>query len=175
MTTTARDLLFPSEAAGKKVLGNQSRAVLADLPKVLSPDKIITAVLAVLDFPLSDLLFTAWEGYDQVRMAKAETRGTIKARKQVRIGGHTVRSTQHPKIECDLEGTRIFDLILDFELSLRFDGVVVTVVEGEVVSIGPGSALAKASLKAKGVTLVPDRERRITFPEPVLSISRNWR
>lgn len=165
MTTSVRDLLYPSEeGAARTQLGTQSGPLFANLPAVLSRDRVTTAVLAVLDFPMSDLILKAWEAFEKVRDARVQTRGKPRARVLVLVGGHTLSSTQHPKIECDLNGTRIFDLTLDLELSLRFEGVVVTVVAGEIAEIGPGSALGKVSLKAKGVTLVPDREVRVTLP-----------
>jgi hypothetical protein len=166
-TLSLRQLLFPSEAAGKQNVDNHLD-VLVTLPAPVSREQVIAAVLGVLDIPLGDVIFRAWESFSEVRKAMAETRGHPESRQQVRVAGHTLTSTHHPTIECDLEGKKLFDLVLDLDLSLHFDGVVVTVGAGEIVAIGPGDAVGSASLKAKSIALVPDQEVRVTFPEPIV-------
>jgi hypothetical protein len=165
-------LLVPSEEAGKANVDKHLDPVVT-LRAGVSRDQVITAVLGLLDIPLADVISGAWESYADVRKAMAETRGNPETDpRQIRIAGHTLTSTHHPSIEGELDGAVVFHLDLDLELSLHFDGVVVTVAAGKVVSIGPGDAVAAASLKAKGVTLIPDQEVRVSFPEPILTRAR---
>jgi hypothetical protein len=164
---SVRQLLVDSPQSAKEQVGKHLDA-LVKLPLGISRDQAIEAILGLLDIPLADVIFPAWEQYNDVRRAIAETRDQPGVVRQVRVAGHTLTSTHHPTLECDLDGNKLFLLELELDLSLHFAGVVITIARGEIMAIGPGDATVTASLKtAKGVTLIPERQLIVLFSEPV--------
>jgi hypothetical protein len=137
---------------------------LRNVPPVVPVNDIAGAIASLLDTPLSDLIFAAWATFRGVQDARKATRGKHGARREIIIANHTVHSVQHPKIKCESQGRTLFTLDLDLTLSLQVDAVVVTVFEGEVVQIGPGSATAKASLTAGRVPLILEHTHRVALP-----------
>jgi hypothetical protein len=163
MAASVGDVLALAGFDGKAEIARNA-VLLEGLPDLVARTEIVAALGSVLDIPLEDVLFGAWEKYREVQRAQAETRSQRGARKQVRIAGHTVRSEHHPKLECTANGKTIFTLPLDFNLSLEIEAVVVTVVEGKILEVGPGNAIARASLKARRVALIPEQTLKVTLP-----------
>jgi len=166
-TYSVRQLLVESPQSAKEQVDKQLD-IKVKLPPAISREQIVEAIVGLLDIPLADVIFPAWEQYGEIRRAMAETRDHPQLVRQVRVAGHTLKSTHHPTIECDLEGKKLFELKLELELSLHFVGVVVTVANGEITVIEPGDATVTASLKTEsGATLIPERQLIIMFTEPV--------
>jgi hypothetical protein len=171
-TLSVRQLLSGSPQTAKEDV-DKHLDVLVTLPAGLSREEVLEAIWGLLDIPLADIIFPAWEQYSDVRRAMAETRDKKGVVRQVRVGGHTLTSKHHPSLECELEGTRVFALELDLELALHFTGAVVSVAGGEITAVGPGDATVTASLKtASGVTLIPERQLIIVVPEPIIRVPR---
>ena len=171
-TLSVRQLLSGSPQAAKDDVAKHLD-VLVTLPAGLSREEVLEAIWGLLDIPLADVIFPAWEQYSDVRRAMAETRDQPRLVRQVRVGGHTLTSKHHPSLECELEGTKVFVLELELDLALHFTGAVVSVAGGEITAVGPGDATVTASLKtAAGVTLIPERQLSIVVPEPMIGVSR---
>jgi hypothetical protein len=165
-------LLSGSPQAAKDDVGKHLD-VLISLPAGLSREQVIEAIWGLLDIPLSDVIFPAWEQYSDVRRAMAETRDQPRLVRQVRVGGHTLSSKHHPSLACELEGKQLFVLELELDLTLHFTGAVVSVADGEITAVAPGDATVTASLKTtSGVTLIPERQLIIVVPEPMIRVSR---
>jgi hypothetical protein len=165
-------LLSGSPQATKEDVGKHLD-VLVTLPVGLSREQVLEAVWGLLDIPLSDVIFPAWEQYSDVRRAMAETRDQPRLVRQVRVGGHTLSSKHHPSLACELEGTQVFVLDLELDLTLHFTGAVVSIAGGEITAVAPGDATVTASLKtASGVTLIPERQLITVVPEPMIRVSR---
>jgi hypothetical protein len=165
-------LLVESRQSAKEQV-DKHLDVKVKLPAAISREQLLEAVVGLLDIPLADVIFPAWEQYSEVRRAMTETREHPRLVRQVRVAGHTLTSTHHPTVECHLEGTKLFELKLELDLSLHFVGVVVTVARGEITAIEPGDATVTASLKtAAGETLIPERQLIVMFSEPVTTQRR---
>jgi hypothetical protein len=162
-STTIGDVLTLAGFDGKAEI-ERNVGLLDAVPVAVPKADVARALGGVLDMPLGDVLFGAWETYSGVQRARTETNGQRGARKQVRIAGHTVRSVHHPKLECELSGKKVFELVLDFNLLLEIEAVVVTVVEGKILEIGPGTAIASTSLKAGRIALIPEQTLKVTLP-----------
>jgi hypothetical protein len=164
---SVRQLLTPSEQAAKDHL-NKNLDVAVKLQVGIPREKVIEAILGLFDFPLTDILFPAWEQYRDVRTAMDETRQNPGTTQKVRVASNTLKSVHHPTLQCDLEDVTLFKLNLELDLTVHFAGIVVTVAEGEINSIGPGDATVTATLKTdKGVVLIPDQQLIVVFSEPL--------
>ena len=166
-TIGVRQLLVDSAETAKTQL-DKHLDVLVKLPAGMTRDEVVEAIWDLLDIPLADIIFPAWDQYEAIRQAKAETREHPEVTRKIDVGGHTLTSTHHPSLECDLEGKRLFVLQLELDLSFHFNGVAVTIARGEIEAIGPGDATVSATLKtATGVTLIPERQLIVMFSEPI--------
>jgi hypothetical protein len=115
---SVRQLLIASPESARNQIDKQLDK-LVRLPAGISRDQSIEAILGLLDIPLADVLFAAWEQYNEVRKAKVETRDHPGTVQQVRIAGHTLTSTHHPSLQCDLDGKNLFVVQLQLDLSLH--------------------------------------------------------
>lgn len=166
-TYSVQQLLVESRQSAKDQV-DKHLDVKVKLPAAISREQLVEAVVGLLDIPIADVIFPAWEQYSEVRRAMTETREHPRLVRQVRVAGHTLTSTHYPTVECDLEGAKLFELKLELDLSLHFVGAVVTVARGEITAIEPGDATVTASLKtATGATLIPERRLIIMFSERV--------
>lgn len=165
---TVRQLLSPPGQPARDHLDKHLDQAEVKLRGGISRDQVIEAILGLFDVPLADILFPAWQQYRDVREAMAMTREQPGTVRQVRVAGHTLKSQHHPTLECDLDDVKVFELKLELDLSLHFAGVVVTIAQGEITSLGPGDATATVSLKTdKGVTLIPEQQLIVVFSQPL--------
>jgi hypothetical protein len=133
--------------------------------KVATTETLAKAVWDVFDFPLGDLIFSAWDDHEKVNEAKAATAGKRGERREVEILTHTIRSTHHPIIE--LEPMRKDVCELDLILELKLSGAIVSVAGGQVVGVSPGDAQASATLGYDGQTLLSTRPVKIRLRESI--------
>lgn len=153
MTKTLRDVLFGDDANAKKTLAKQLGG-LVPVPllvkRALPEEEVFGAAWNLLDIPLDDLLFDTWDKYSEIETAKRSTKAKPGSREQISMTDHTLRSTHEVRIEIQSEGKTIFTVPLELALSLKMDGIVLTVGAGSIIGISPGKAKAQASLKARG-------------------------
>ncbi|HLF79604.1 MAG TPA: hypothetical protein VJB57_19155 [Dehalococcoidia bacterium] len=135
------------------------------LPLVLRPfvpsERLCSAVYDILDIPLMDIAKTGFDKFQAIAKAKAATKGKPTAVQKVPIYDRTLRSTLQPRIEIEVEGRGAFTIPLDIALALTIEAITVTVTAGSISDVGPGDAIAEASLKVKGLTIVPTRRVRV--------------
>lgn len=164
---SVRQLLVDSPQTAKAQV-DKHLDVLVKLPPGITREQAIEAIWGLLDIPLADIIFPAWDQYQAIRQARVETREHPGVTRKVDVGGHVLTSTHHPSLECDLDGKRLFVLQLELDLAFHFNGVAVTIARGEIEAIGAGDATVTATLKsATGVTLIPERQLIVMFSEPI--------
>jgi hypothetical protein len=165
--TTVRDLLFdnPAEAVGTLTHELETTRVLtSDL--VPAGDAAI-GIVDLLDSPVGNLIASAWAEFAAVQKACAETRDAPGSRQEVRVGRHTIQSTQHPRLEAEIDNRSIPLLTLELVVSLTMDAVVVTVAAGQVVTIALGEATGEIKLSCGDVTLAEHTVTRVVLPDVI--------
>jgi hypothetical protein len=165
MNSTLSEVLLGSKEEAES---EHAKGLEGLVPLVLRPfvpaERLCGAVYDILDIPLMDLAKTGFEKYQAIAKAKAATKGKPSAVQRIPIYDRTLRSTLQPSIEIEVEGKGQFTIPLDIDLALTIESITVTVTGGSISDIGPGDAIAEASLKVKGLTIVPKRQVRVPLP-----------
>jgi hypothetical protein len=156
--TTIRDLLFeaPDQSSATtrtEQLSTALRTVTATLSPMIPVNEVIDAVWDLLGMPLADVMHGAWDRFELVTKAKANTAGDPGAIEKVKLASHTIRSEHHPRVEVEVAGASIPALRFDLVLAVTLDGAVITIAGGEIKGIATGEGRAEATLSAGGTQL----------------------
>ena len=89
------------------------------------------------------------------------------SRQQVRAGHRTIQSTQHPRLEVDIDNKSITLLTLDLIVSLSVDAIVVTVAGGRVSTVALGDANGEVTLTCRGITLAKRAANHVVLPHVI--------
>src|SRR6266571_3898446 len=128
--TTVSDLLFDNPADGVPMLTQELESANVLTGDLVPAGDSAAAILDLLDTPVGNLIASAWAKFAAVQKACAETRAKPGSRQQVRAGHQSIQSTQHPRLEAEIDHRSIPLLTLDLIVSLTMDAVVVTVAGG---------------------------------------------
>jgi len=165
--TTVSDLLFDNPADGVAMLTHELESANVLTGDLVPAGDAAAALLDLLDTPVGDLIVSAWDKFGTVQKACAETRAKPGSRQQVRVGHHSFQSTQHPRLEAEIDNKSIPLLTLDLILSLTVDGVVVTVAAGRVVTVALGDATGEIKLNCGDVTLAKRAVTGVVLPDVI--------
>jgi hypothetical protein len=163
--TSVRDLLFdnPADAVATLTHALESSEVLTS--DLVPAGDAAAAIFDLLDTPVGTLAVSAWAKIAAVQKACAETRVDSGSRQQVRVGHHTIQSTQHPRLEAEIDNRSIPLLTLDLMVSLTMDAAVVTIAAGRVVTVALGDATAEITLNCGDVTLAKRAVNHVLLPD----------
>jgi hypothetical protein len=167
---TARTVLLPgippdrSAAAVADVLGRSGvvravRALSAITPDVLAAveAEVATALTALLEVGLGDLLAQGWQRYRRLREAAA---ATLAGGKQVvALDSTRVTSTQHPSVELSLDGAPVGRVDLDLTAEYDLHGVVAVVESGALTALRFGECDVTVTFAVRPVGTVLQRRR----------------
>jgi len=154
--TTVTQLLFGTAEQGVQTLGARAgplTTMLRGAPGAVAPADVATAITDLLDVPLGNLAFAAWDQQRRIRAALDETRRQPGSRQVVRLLGHTISSTQHPALDVESGPVRATLLTLTLQVSIAINASELVIERGRVVEVRAGSASASASLSAGHVIL----------------------
>jgi hypothetical protein len=165
--TTVRDLLFDDPADAVATLTHK-----LEIANVLTSDLVpagdaAAGIAHLLDNPVGNLIASAWAKFAAVQKACEETRNKPGSRQEVRVGHHTMQSTQHPRLEAEIDNRSIPLLTLELVVSLTMDAVVVTVASGRVVTIALGDATGEIRLNCGDVTLADHLVTHVFLPDVI--------
>jgi hypothetical protein len=176
MTTIARTLVDGAESGD--TLTSAVAGVLTRLPPVAVagltvPSTDLSAALsALLDVPIGNLALRGWQQRREVVDACRRTATEAGAREVLRLLDHRIVSRQSPTLEVLLDGVRVVLLELDLTVEIEVNGVDLVIEHGAVQDARPGSATARADLRAWDVVLAEhefqpvDLDRRPAGPRP---------
>lgn len=157
--TSLAEMLFDNATDGKarldRLLGPQGLDIgrLTVAGCAIEPPQVSGSLLDLLDMPIGNLAVHAWNGVQQVERAKQRTLEAPGSREVIRLGRHSITSTQSPTVEASLAGTTVTVLRLTVEVRIQVFGVRLVVEAGRLVNITPGEAQASATVSADGLTL----------------------
>jgi hypothetical protein len=163
--TTVSEMLFdnPNDGAASLTHELETSNVLAG--SLVAAGDAAAAILDLLDIPAVGVVTEAWSKFAAVQKACEETRTHPGARQQVRAGHRTIRSTQHPRLEVDVDNQSIPLLTLELIVSLSVDAIVVTVTAGRISSVSLGDANGEATLTCGEMTLAKRTVHHVLLPQ----------
>ncbi len=165
--TTVSDMLFDNPADGVATLTHELETANVLNNDLVPAGDAAAGILDLLDIPVDGLIASAWAKFAAVQKACAETRADPGSRQQVRVGHHSIQSTQHPRLEAEIDNRSIPLLTLDLIVSLTVDASVVTVAAGRVVTIALGDVNAEVTLNCGDVTLAKRAVNHVVLPDVI--------
>jgi hypothetical protein len=121
-----------------------------------SSSDVAEAIASALDTPAGDLAVAAWKQYDAVERARRDTRLHPGRPTTVRLGSHTISSTEDIDVDVERTGAHRTLVTLTLRVQIAVNAVSVTVDSGEISDV----RLATGSLE--GIDLGLGRGRRPT-------------
>jgi hypothetical protein len=137
-TGTALELV---SEAGREAAGNQV-AVVAN---------------GLLDLDLGDLVVAGWRKQGQLAAAAERTAANPGTSEVVELATHRVSSAHHPSVELLVNDVQVATVSFALEVEFVVKALVVTVRDGQVVSLHTGACDVAATLAAEGVQLASHR------------------
>jgi hypothetical protein len=165
--TTVAEMLFDHPADGVAALTHELEIANVIAGGLIPGGDAAAAIVGLLDVPVESLVIPAWAKFAAVQRACAETRAQPGSRQQVRAGHHTIRSTQHPRLEAEVDNTSIPVLTLDLTVSLSMDAIVATVAAGRVVTVALGDVNGEVTLNCGDVTLAKRTVNHVVLPDVI--------
>jgi hypothetical protein len=172
-----RDLVLHGETH----LPDLSRAAMLRSPQIDAVRKIVESgvgasawaagvesleacAMRVLDLEVSDLIAWAWNTQSSIREAMKLTAEDPDKIENVPLVTHTIQSTHHPYIEISLGEKVIRTITFDLTTKIDLEGAVLTIQQGEIDSIKPGSCRGEVRLELGAATLISKEAGSFTLP-----------
>jgi hypothetical protein len=118
--------------------------------------------LASLSIPA--LLAKGWTKYAPFREYCKEPKYTPNKRYVVPLYKHTLSSKHRPVIELRLDGLPAGKVNFEVELSLTFESAALVIQNKRFMSVTPGTAEAKGTLKCEGAQILERKLDKISLP-----------
>lgn len=171
-TATVRDLLFgearsgPTGALAESLRRNGT--VRAHVPGAAGLNAVLEHELAakadeLLSTNLADVAIAGWKRYDALRQAARRTLDAPTTEEIVALVGHTIESSQRPRIEVFVDGTSIATINIDLTITFALSGVLAVVRQGWLTGVRTGRFTVSASLAAQQAVLA-ERKRPFDLP-----------
>ena len=125
--------------------------------------EVASAVEGLLDFDLGDLLLSGWCKHAEVRAAARRTAAAPGSAEVVALATHRVTSTHEPAVDLLVNGATVATVQLELRIEFLLKGIVVTVREGRLAAVRPGTCEVTATLEAEGRRLA-SRSRELEVP-----------
>jgi hypothetical protein len=165
--TTVSEMLFDKPSDGVAAVTHELETANVLAGDLVPAGEAAAAILELLDIPVERLIASAWEKFVAVEKACAETRAQPGSRQQVRAGHRTIQSTQHPRLEAEIDNTSVPLLTLELIVSLSVDAIVVTVAAGRIVTVALGDANGEVTLNCGDVTLAKRAVNHVVLPHVI--------
>jgi hypothetical protein len=144
--TTLIDLLVDRRSAAARIRRGLEGLGLARL----DADRVVDAIVGLLDRPVTGLVLQAWDEQPSVQDACARTRNVPGATAFVVVTEHTLNSEQRPRIHVASAGRQEVVLELVLTVALTIDAVTITVIEGRVTGCVAGTTASTVDLSVVG-------------------------
>jgi hypothetical protein len=172
-TPSVRDVLF-EPASGSDVSstlgsGSPGEAVdkqLAGVPPGLrgfTRDEILRILADVLQLPIMDLLAAGWRKWDELIAAARRTLANPGESDVVELANRHITSSQHPRIEVELDGEKIATIDFEIEVTIEVHAVTAIVTSGKLSALRSGQADIEVTLAIANEE-VAKKTRRFELP-----------
>jgi hypothetical protein len=172
-TPSVRDVLF-EPASGSDVSstlgsGSPGEAVdkqLTGVPPGLrgfTRDEILRILADVLQLPIMDLLAAGWRKWDELIAAARRTLANPGESDVVELANRQITSSQHPRIEVELDGEKIATIDFEIEVTIEVHAVTAIVTSGKLSALRSGQADIEVTLAIANEE-VAKKTRRFELP-----------
>ena len=121
-------------------------------------DQVAVVADGLLRLDLGDMVIAGWRKHRELAAAAEHTAASPGSSEVVKLATHRISSVHRPYVELLFNGTHLANV--NFELTIEFvvTALVVTVRDGQVVSVRAGECDVVATLAAEGFRLASRRE-----------------
>jgi hypothetical protein len=145
----SRSALELVSEAGREAAGNQ----------------VAVAAHGLLDLDRGDLVIAGWRKQGHLVAAAERTAANPGSSEVVELATHRVSSAHHPFVELLVNDAHLATVTFDLDIEFVVKALVVTVRDGQVVSLHTGACDVAATLAAEGMRLA---SRRAHFELPLV-------
>jgi hypothetical protein len=116
---------------------------------------------AIVRSGLSDLVVSAWAGFDAVQASAAKSRQHPVDPMFVPLANHRATRSFAPRLDVYLDEALLARFVLQAHVELALSGVILKLLAGRIVSVGAGTWAGTGTLSCNGAELA----RRTTGPK----------
>ena len=149
------------------VLGSTGTALelVSEAGRQAATNQVAVVAHGLLDLDLGDLVVAGWRKQGQLAAAAERTAANPGSSEVVELATHRISSAHHPFVELLVNDVHLATVTFDLQLEFVVKALVVTVRDGQVVSLHSGACDVAATLAAEGVRLA---SRRAQFELPLV-------
>jgi hypothetical protein len=174
---TAAALLFGDGRDGGQALAQalHEQGVLGSLGDALqrvsqagrqaAGDQVAAVAHGLFDLDLGDLVIAGWRKQGDLASAAERTAANPGSSEVVELASHRISSVHRPYVDLLVDDVHVATLDFELDLELLVRALVVTVRNGQIISLHSGTCDVAATLSAKGIRLIG---RRAHFELPLM-------
>jgi hypothetical protein len=141
------------------VLGSMGNALelVSEAGREAAADQVAVVANGLLDLDLGDLVVAGWRKQGQLTAAAERTTANPGTSEVVELATHHISSVHRPSVELLVNDVHLATVTFDLEVELVVRALVVTVRDGQVVSLYSGNCDLAVTLAAEGAQLASRR------------------
>lgn len=127
----------------------------------------------LLRLDVGALLVSGWKKTTELRRYTDRTKYGPDETVFVELTRHTVTSAHKPTLDIVMDGVTIDTVPFELKFTLTLDGAVLTIRDGQILAVSPGSCKAGGELKCEGQSILKRELAPVklpgtwTFKEPI--------
>ena len=169
---TLKDLFLASREDNEdetRHVARLSRAVTLQVKgaKIDAPaigDALQSGLDSVLNVELSAIVAGAWLKTEMLRDYRDKSLANPAETMTVALSEHTIQSTHRPSIDILVNNKRIDGLALEIGIEMVFEGLALTIQNGRVMAIRPGTCTCSGRISCKDITLLESKGTPVALP-----------
>jgi hypothetical protein len=141
------------------VLGSTGTALelVSEAGREAVADQVAVVANGFLDLDLGDLVVAGWRKQGQLAAAAERTAANPGSSEVVELATHRISSAHRPYVELLVNDAHVATVNFDLDIEFVVRALVVTVRDGQVVSLHTGACDVAATLAAEGIQLASRR------------------
>ena len=136
----------------------------------LTANDLITPMSELLDVSLMDIIVRAWNSNNLFEKYLDPEKYDPSKPVLISLKKHSITSTHAPRIDINMNGSRLGQIDFEIDLTLTLEGVILELRGGELREIRTGQLVGSGTLKCEKLVLLKrstgaiDVPGKITFP-----------
>ena len=127
-------------------------------------DALQSGLDSVLNVELSAIVAGAWLKTEMLRDYRDKSLANPAETMTVALSEHTIQSTHRPSIVILVNNKRIDGLALEIGIEMVFEGLTLTIQNGRVMAIRPGTCTCSGRISCKDITLLESKDTPVALP-----------
>jgi hypothetical protein len=128
-------------------------ALLGKIGRAVVEERLVDALREALDDNLADLLLGGWRSHHALMEAARATAGSPGAEEVVELAQHTVRVSESPSVDIEVEGVRLATVHAELHLAFAVVEAVGVVRDGRLLAVRTMPMTVDADLSVQGVPI----------------------